>query len=54
LQIFTAFFRGYITGRWAFQTHAVSEFDQDAIIQKYLQSVPESDAADDATLFGDE
>jgi hypothetical protein len=46
--------RGFITGRWAFQTYPVSEFDPDEVAQKMRKHVPENDAAEDVALFGDE
>ena len=46
--------RGFITGRWVFQTYPVSEFDPDEVAQKMRKHVPENDAAEDVALFGDE
>jgi hypothetical protein len=46
--------RSFITGRWAFQTYPVSEFDPDAVAQKMNQHVSDTDAAQDNVLFGDE
>ncbi len=52
---FSRFFhRGFITGRWAFQTYSVSEFDPDAVAQKLCLNTSENEAVEYDALFGDE